>query len=104
MFVLLLCVLLLTCMSAVGETDPQSLYDQGKEAYEQEDDAAAYESFLSAAEGGLAQAQQMLGELYFNDNGTAQSLEKAAECLRLAADQGNPDAQIVLEELGLGIE
>jgi len=75
---------------------PQELYQEGKQACENENYAAAFPLLEKAAEKGHAEAQYELGRLYFHGHGVSQDLTKAAEWTRKAAEQGVAEAQFNL--------
>lgn len=56
----------------------------------------AFESFLEAAEQGLAEAQYTLGLCYYNGQGVSQNYAEAEKWLCKAAEQGNVEAQCTL--------
>ncbi len=53
--------------------------------------------FLKAAEKGLTGAQSLIGECYYICKGVAQDDEKAKFWLQKAAEQGNEEAEMILE-------
>ena len=75
-------------------------------AYDRADYRTALHVWLEAAEGGDAQAQYYVGEIYERGLGTEPDYVRAAEWYRKAADQGFAQAQInlgFLYEKGLGV-
>lgn len=75
-------------------------------AYDRADLATALKFWLAAAEGGDAQAQYYVGEIYERGLGTAPDYAKAAEWYRRAAEGGNTQAKVnlgFLYEKGLGV-
>jgi TPR repeat protein len=77
--------------------DAQSLTKKGDDAYNRRDYAEAFKCYSRAADQGYADAQNKLGNCYFNGEGAAKDFAKAAYWYTRAADQGNADAQ---NELG----
>ena len=55
-----------------------------------------------AAEYGYALAQYRLGTIYHAGKNVEQDLKEAAKWYKLAAEQGNADAQINLGKLNIG--
>ena len=81
-------------------------FEEGEEAYLQEDFAAALSEWRPLAEGGNAEAQNMLGYMYRYGQGVTQDFEQARLWYRRAADLGNARAQNNLGALyrqGLGV-
>jgi len=67
--------------------------DAGQRAYDRGDYAAALREF---GEDGSAEAQMMLGIMYFKGQGVQQDKKRAAELLLKAAERGNVIAQFNL--------
>ncbi|MDH3504086.1 MAG: sel1 repeat family protein [Nitrospirota bacterium] len=81
-------------------------FEEGEEAYLQEDFAAALSEWRPLAEQGNAEAQNMLGYMYRYGQGVTQDFEQARLWYRRAADLGNARAQNNLGALyrqGLGV-
>ena len=74
-------------------SDPDELYERGKKAYADGDQAWAFEYYLKAAKLGHAGAQCNVGYMYEFGEGVAQSLSSAAEWYWKSADQGFDNAQ-----------
>jgi hypothetical protein len=75
-------------------------------AYDRADYRSALAVWLPAAEGGDAEAQTLVGEIYERGIGAEPNYVAAAEWYRRAADQGNARAQFnlgTLYEQGLGV-
>lgn len=64
-------------------------FDDGKAACDKSDFAKAYQEFRKAAEQGCAEAQTLLGFMYYFGQGVANDDVEAAEWLRKAAKQGS---------------
>ena len=76
-------------------------------SYDRADLKTALAIWLESAEGGDAEAQTVVGEIYERGLGTAPDYAKAAEWYRKAADQGHARALFnlgTLYEQGLGVE
>ena len=69
------------------------LNEQGMTAYNAEDYTKAVELFCKAAERGLAEAQNNMGNCCYNGEGVEQDYKKAVEWYRKAADQEHEQAQ-----------
>ena len=81
-------------------------FEEGEEAYLQEDFAAALSEWRPLAEEGNAEAQNMLGYMYRYGQGVSQDFEQARLWYRRAADLGNARAQNNLGAIyrqGLGV-
>jgi TPR repeat protein len=99
---LLLSALFAVLFAGVAHAD----FAAGQAAFEQGDFAAALGEWQPLAEGGDADAQLGLGELYLQGQGVDQDFKAAAEWLTKAAEAGHPRAQAMLAGLyatGLGV-
>lgn len=79
-------------------------FDEGFAAYQRGDYVTAHKLFLSIQ--GHAKAQSMLGSMYHQGHGVAQSYPLAAQWYRKAADQGIAQAQTmlgILYSIGRGV-
>ncbi|NQW01404.1 MAG: sel1 repeat family protein [Rhodospirillales bacterium] len=97
--------LLLVAGCAVSTT-PVSDFRMGLAAYKQADYVEALSWYQRAADKGLADAQNNLGELYQGLPGVPEDLSKALYWYRLAAQQGNIKAMTHLSlmyEMGRGV-
>ena len=72
---------------------------KGYEAYQKKDYATALREFKPLAEKGHAQAQNMLGWMYYYGEGVPQDYKTAVKWYRLAAEQGHAYAQYWLAEM-----
>lgn len=72
---------------------------EGKEAYLRKDFGTAFDELLPAARDGRAEAQRLLGDMYWQGNGVAKNAGEAAKWLRLAAEQDHVDAMNALARL-----
>jgi TPR repeat protein/ubiquitin-protein ligase len=70
----------------------ETLFQEGRSAFEFGEYGAAVAPFLTAAEGGHVRAQFLLGLLYYFGEGVAENLSQAAWWFRKAAEQGDPEA------------
>ncbi len=68
-------------------------FDEGDAAYKKKDYATALNELKPLAERGHAVAQNILGLMYNHGNGVAQDHKEAVRWYRLAADQGDANAQ-----------
>ena len=80
--------LLLTTFSVMA-----SSLEEGREALRNEDYTIALKNFRPLAEEGNPDAQALLGGMYLRGRGVEQNFEKAADWLKLAADQNDAIAQ-----------
>lgn len=76
----------------------------GGAAYQTGNYGKALEAFLVAARGGNAVAQYLVASMYAEGLGTTQSKPLALRWYRLAADQGDQEAQVALAELLLSVD
>ncbi len=83
---------ILLCASFSAGADLAS----AKRAYEQKDYATALKELTPLAEKGDADAQFILGKMYWDGKGVLKDLDQAAKWFRLSAAQGNADAQFFL--------
>jgi len=72
------------------------IYEIGCKFLDEKQYVKALEYFQLAADQGLADAQNYLGNMYFNGYGVEKSYQKAAEYYQLAANQGSAKAQYIL--------
>ncbi len=84
--------------SAVHRGDTQA-WEAAVAAYLQGNHRAAAHWFRQDAEAGHGRAQAMLGAMYAEGQGVAQSYREAAHWYRLGAEQDEPLAQVRLAEL-----
>ena len=81
-------------------------YQDGMQAYDSKDYASAKALFSAAAATGKAQAQSMLGDIYFDGSGVERDFEKAFTWYKLAAQQSDVHAQLrvgAMYAMGLGV-
>jgi len=89
-----------------SSTAPISDYRKGLKAYNNANYKDAFIHYRKAAERGVADAQNNLGELYQGHPGVPQDLQQALKWYRLAAEQGNIKAMTHLSlmfEMGRGV-
>ena len=65
----------------------------GRDAYSRGDDKAAFEKFKPLAEQGNAVAQNQLGVMYAEGQGTPKNHKEVVKWYRLSAEQGNAGVQ-----------
>ncbi len=85
---LCLSILLVSAPVAVG-ADLAS----AKKAYEQQNYDAAFQQLTPLAEKGDAEAQFLLGKMYWKGDGVLKDTDRAMKWLKASAAQGNADAQ-----------
>ena len=95
-FLLVLTFLFLLSGSSVVFAD--DLQD-GFDAYDRADYKAAHKFLLPLVEQGDVKAQFHLGKMYQDGQGGPQDYKEAIKYFRLSAEQGNADAQMVLDAL-----
>ena len=85
---LLLCAGLFACVSWVGAQNETGVVESERIV-----------KFKKAAEKGSATAQYNLGVCYYNGQGVARNINKAAELWKLSARQGNATAKSALRSI-----
>jgi TPR repeat protein len=86
---------ILVCVLSI-QTYAHASYDSGLSAYRAGNYAAAYKDLSASARTGNADAQQLLGHMYYTGVGVTQDFAQALEWHRKAADQGETESQYVL--------
>jgi len=71
-------------------------YASGKDAYDMEEYATAWQKLLPLAEAGDTESQILIGRMYNNGNGVTADLAKGAAYYKRAATVGNSRAQALL--------
>jgi len=102
-FVCFFMLITLISVTSVVQAD----YANGKDAYDMEEYAIAWQKLLPLAEAGDTEAQILVGRMYNNGNGVTANLSKGAEYYARAATHGNMRAQALLAFLyasGRGVE
>ena len=89
----LLVLLLLIAKPAHVAAGP---WEEGYAAYQRKDYTLAVEKWRVVAQAGKAEAQSLLGQMYFFGQGVKQDYPQAITWLRLAAAQGEAKAQFKL--------
>lgn len=74
-------------------------FDDGWNAFLEEDYKTASKEWRVLAENGDAKSQTNLGILYYNGKGVLKDYDKAFEWLKKAAEQGEAEAQFILGEI-----
>jgi S1-C subfamily serine protease len=90
-FLLSLTVLFLFSGSVYGDD-----FQDGFDAYQEQDFKTAHKLWLPLAEQGLVNAQYNLGTMYYDGKGVPQDHKEAVRWYRLSADQGLAKAQLRL--------
>ena len=85
--------LILFCHAGMGQAQD---FQKGSTAYRAGDYKAALREFRPLAEQGNADAQFLIGSMYFNGQGLLQDYAEAARWYLLAAEQGDAYAQVDL--------
>ena len=104
---LLLCISSLYACSSNPERETgsatdsheQAIYMQAKKLYDKQEYIAAAALLKPIAENGNADAQYSLGYLYYNGLGTKRDLNSAYSWIKKAADSGQRDAIIALQQI-----
>ena len=92
-----LTVVLAICMlSIIGCSSDEEKYNEGKDAYWDEDYKTALALLTPFAEDGDADAQHYLGNMYSDGKGVPENDNTAVEWYTLAAEQGHEYAQLYL--------
>lgn len=79
----------------------EPFYQAGMSAYAQGDLPRALADFRESANKGVAAAQDMIAQFYYNGTGVTQDYSQVLHWVQLAADQGYPHAQNLLGVLYL---
>ncbi len=77
----------------------EDYYAKGKAYYDQCDFTRAFEQFTKGAQAGDANAQVMLGRMYYKGKGTEQDCEQARRWFQAAIDQNNGDAYAWMSDI-----
>ncbi len=85
-FAMLLCA----CLSAAADLK------SAKQAYEKKDYATAFKELTPLAEQGNADAQFLLGRMYWMGQGVLKDIDQAVKWLKASATKGNADAQFFM--------
>jgi hypothetical protein len=95
--------ILISLLFSIGLIGATSLayadFNDGWNAYVQEDYKGASKEWKPLAEKGDAKSQTNLGILYYNGKGVLKDYKKAVEWLTKAAEQGEAEAQFILGEI-----
>ncbi len=83
-------ILLCATFSAGGDLN------SGKRAYEQKDYATAFKELRPLAEKGDAEAEAVLGKMYWRGQGVLKDSDQALKLFKASAVQGNAEAQFFL--------
>lgn len=96
LFLLALMVSSSQLSAQTANEEHSSYYTAGKEYYDNEDYANAFEQFKQGSELGFADAQAVLGYCYATGKGVAKDLEKAFSWFKKSAEQENALGQYYL--------
>jgi TPR repeat protein len=77
--------------------DPQAVYQQGKQLYDQKNYTRAFPLLMQAANAGVVEAMELVGYSLHHAQGVAQDYVQAMQWYRKAAEGGNAAA---MEEIG----
>src|SRR5712692_2733388 len=83
-------ILLCSVLSAAGDLE------SAKRAYQDKDYAKAFKEVMPLADQGNADAQFILGKMYWEGQGVLKDSDQAIKWFKLSAAQGNADAQFYL--------
>ena len=89
----------LAVLSLLAAAPAYADMDRGEAAFEDGDFETALDIFRPLAAAGDAEAQHLLGFMYYRGKGVAQDFAKAAYQFRAAAEQGHAPAQSLLAEM-----
>ena len=84
---------------AIGKMYDPKFHSPQTSPMPQADGHIAAENYRVAAQGGLAEAQRLLGEMLSIGKDVPKNIEEAVHWLRKAAEQGDRDAQTLLSKL-----
>jgi uncharacterized protein len=88
-----------TSTSEILEAGVNELIKDGIDAAQSGDFKTAHKIFSKYAKLGFAKAQYFLGAMHFNGDGVVENIKEATKWWKLAAEQGNADAQKLLDQL-----
>lgn len=88
--------LLLAALAFATQTLAHASFDSGLAAYRAGNYAVAYKEVSAAAQTGNADAQQLLGHMYYMGMGVTQDFTQALEWHKKAANQGATESQYVI--------
>ena len=83
----------LDAMEGLLESTAEDDFARGEKAYDEQNYEEAVKWYRKAAEQGLAEAQNSLGDCYYNGDGVSEDEEEAVKWYRKAAEQGLAEAQ-----------
>jgi len=79
-----------------AQTNAWASYDSGLAAYRSGNYMLALKDLTTAADSGSAEAEQLLGHMYYMGTGVAQDFGKALEWHKKAASKGETESQFVI--------
>lgn len=86
-------------LDALNKRIASELYEKGMEKYDKKEYEEAFKLFMVAIEKGHAGAQYKIGEAYYYGYGVEKNKEEAVKWYKLAAENGNIDAESRLVSL-----
>ena len=86
-------------LDALNKIITSESYEKGMEKYNEKEYEEAFKLFMTAAEKGHTGAQYNIGEAYYYGYGVEENKEKAVKWYKLAAENGNIDAESRLVSL-----
>ena len=89
----------LAVLSLLAAAPAYADMERGEAAFERGDFETALDVFRPRAAAGDAEAQHLLGFMYYRGKGVAQDFTAAAQQFRAAAEQGHAPAQSLLAEM-----
>lgn len=107
LYLLILLGLFVPASAQTAVVEHSNYYTTGMQYYDNKNFGEAFQQFKQGAEQGLADAQNALGDCYYDGEGVAKDFKQAVYWYKMAADQGYADAQYNLGycyQQGEGIE
>jgi TPR repeat protein len=95
MYRIVLILVLIVSAASIAHAD----IDEAYSALEKGNNTQAFSMFRHYAERGDAEAQYVLGTLYYDGTGVTQDFKQAAKWIQIAAEQGRTEAQLALGNL-----
>ena len=89
-------IMMMLCLALVFQRSAQAGFSEGATAYNNKNYAQALKEITPLAKAGNADAENLLGLMYYMGQGVLQDYKQALLWLRKAAGQGNADAQYVV--------
>src|SRR5215813_1523849 len=89
----LIALIVVGVMLSIAQVASAGPFEDGLSAYQRGDFATALKLWRPLAEQGNAQAQNQVGDMYYDAKGVAQDYKEAVRWYRLAAEQGDAEGQ-----------